>query len=45
MRNFQQLIANSTSWVRQRVEMIVIDYRKSVERRRDEDLRRRFMNG
>lgn len=45
MRNFQQLIANSTSWIRHRIETVVLDYRKSVERQRDEALRRRFLNG
>lgn len=45
MRNFQQLIANSTSWIQHWIETMVLEYRKSVERQRDEDLRRRFLNG
>lgn len=45
MQNFQRLLESPLAWVLHRVEPLMVRYRKSVERRRDEELRRRFLNG
>ena len=45
MQNFQRLLESPLTWVQHHVEQLMDQYRKSVERRRDEELRRRFLNG
>lgn len=45
MHNFQRLLESPLVWVLERIEQFMVRYRKSVERRRDEELRRRFLNG
>lgn len=45
MRHFQHYVNRIIRQIQSRIETIAIRYRKTVERRQDEDLRRRFMNG
>lgn len=45
MQNFQRLLESPLAWAQHQVEHLMARYRKSVERRRDEELRRRFLNG
>lgn len=45
MQNFQRLLESPLAWILHGVELLMVRYRKSVERRRDEELRRRFLNG
>ncbi|MCJ8510113.1 hypothetical protein MUU53_19660 [Rhizobium lemnae] len=45
MHNFQRLLESPLVWVQERIEQFMVRYRKSVERRLDEELRRRFLNG
>ncbi|MBB4141593.1 MULTISPECIES: hypothetical protein [Rhizobium] len=45
MQNFQRLLESPLVWLQERIEQFMVRYRKSVERRRDEELRRRFLNG
>lgn len=45
MRNFQRLLESPVTWLMDWLDRSRQTYRRSVARRRDQDLRRRYMNG
>lgn len=45
MRNFQRLLESPMTWLVNLLDWSKQAYRRSVARRRDQDLRRRYMNG
>ena len=45
MFNFLRITASPQSWIASKVQAVLAQYNKSVEARREQDLRRRYMNG
>jgi hypothetical protein len=45
MQNFQRLLESPATWVVDLLNTMKFRHRRSVERRRQQDLRRRYMNG
>ncbi|MGF9691896.1 MULTISPECIES: hypothetical protein [unclassified Rhizobium] len=45
MQNFQRLLESPMNWVMDFIDAGMRRYRRSVERRRQDELRRRYMNG
>ncbi|MBP2548801.1 hypothetical protein J2858_001717 [Neorhizobium galegae] len=45
MRNFQRLLESPMTWLVDRFDRARQTYRATLARRRDADLRRRYMNG